>query len=336
MQQPTVSIVTPVYKVKDYIADCVQSVINQTYEKLEFILVDDCGGDNSIDIAESILKTASHPGFSYRIIHLEHNSGVSVARNTAMKAATGDYIFCLDSDDKLLPECISHLVEKAELTNADITLCDYTSGGNAQNRGGKLTASVKHITTNAECIHAFAKSWFNVAPWCKLLRRSFIESNQLYFKENIINEDAPWTFQLCLNAQRMTFVNEELYYYRDNPNSIMSFSKHQKIVDSNIVALQIFQDEIQKRPQLWNLFDIYIIYMRQVIIFYTLLIDFYSFRKISQTIDLLHKYTWVSPFFNICAPNIPKYYRTWNIALKLPRFFQPFYIWFIVKLQQHK
>ena len=332
MQQPTVSIVTPVYKVKDYIANCVQSVINQTYEKLEFILVDDCGGDNSIDIAESILKTASHPGFSYHIIRLEHNSGVSVARNTAMKAATGDYIFCLDSDDKLLPECISHLVEKAELTNADITLCDYTSGGNAQNRGGKLTAPVKHITTNAECIHAFAKSWFNVAPWCKLLRRNFIESNQLYFKEGIINEDAPWTFQLCLNAQCMAFVNEKLYYYRDNQNSIMSLTQQEQMNIAGTYTLLLMSQEISQRQDLLLSLDGYLIWIRQVIIFYTRIYKKCDSKTFSENLKLLDKIIIDSPYAKVNA-NVSKYYRLWNIVFILPKWFRRPYSYLIIWLQ---
>lgn len=111
-----VSIITPVYKVEQYIAECVQSVIDQDYDNIEFILVDDCGGDDSINIAEKLLIESTRSGLSYKILRHEGNCGVSAARNTAMLAATGDYIFCLDSDDKLMEQCITVLLAKAVST----------------------------------------------------------------------------------------------------------------------------------------------------------------------------------------------------------------------------
>lgn len=142
---PQVSIVTPVYKVESYIAECVQSVINQDYDNIEFILVDDCGGDNSIHIAEELLAGSTKSGFSYKILRHEYNRGVSAARNTAMHAATGDYIFCLDSDDRLMAECISKLAKKAVNDDADIVMCGHQSEAEALNRGGFMNAPISII-----------------------------------------------------------------------------------------------------------------------------------------------------------------------------------------------
>ena len=161
-----VSIVTPVYKVEKYIVDCIKSVINQTYPSIEFVLVDDCGGDKSVDIINDFISSTHKDGLEIKLIHHEHNQGVAAARSHAMQAATGDYIFCLDSDDMLKPECIDHLVKRMDETDADFVVCDHYSDKENEGVGGKLCASVDIIEGNKECIHSFAKNWFNLTPWC--------------------------------------------------------------------------------------------------------------------------------------------------------------------------
>ena len=111
MNQPSVSIIIPVYNVEPYVEDCIRSVIRQTYGgKMECIVVDDCGTDNSMDVVERVIGEYNGP-IPFRILHHEHNRGLSAARNTGMDAATGDYLFFLDSDDELTDDCIEKLTE---------------------------------------------------------------------------------------------------------------------------------------------------------------------------------------------------------------------------------
>lgn len=312
-----VSIVTPVYKVEKYIGDCIQSVINQTYPSIELVLVDDCGGDKSVDIINDFISSTHKDGLEIKLIHHEHNQGVAAARSHAMQAATGDYIFCLDSDDMLKPECIDHLVKRMEETDADFVVCGHYSDKENSALGGYLCAPVALIESNEECIHALAKCWFNVAPWCKLLKRSFIEKNHLYFRDGIINEDVPWTFQVCLAANSIAFLNEKLYYYRYNPNSIMSDSKKRLVNESNMIALQIFHDEIVKRPDLWENKDIYILFMRQIVIYFTMSAKQFGFRFYMKKIKLLSSFYYESSWFK--RSDIPVSYKIWNHAFCMPR-----------------
>ena len=332
--KPKISIVTPVYEVEQYISECTQSVIDQSYDNIEFILVDDCSGDNSINIAEELLVSSVKSGLVYKIMRHEHNRGVSAARNTALHVASGDYIFCLDSDDKLTPQCVAALVEKAVSTDADMVICSHLSEGKAQTRGGFLNAPVDIINTNEDCIRAFAHSWFNVAPWCKLIKRSFIEEYQLYFKEGIINEDAPWTFQLCLNAQSMAFVKQDLYVYRDNTNSIMSKKQAEHINQSNVIALQIFHHEIEIRDYLWMSVDIYNIMMRQIVIYYTMTNEQYGYAGLKKHISLLNGLQYLCPYFSCCKLAVAKYYRLWNFVFLLPDCIKALYVWMIIRLQR--
>lgn len=333
--KPKISIVTPVYEVEQYISECTQSVIDQSYDNIEFILVDDCSGDNSINIAEKLLVNSVKSGLVYKIMRHEHNRGVSAARNTALHVASGDYIFCLDSDDKLTPQCVETLVEKAVSTDADMVVCSHISEGKAQTRGGFLNAPVDMVNTNEDCIRAFAQSWFNVAPWCKLIKRSFIEQYQLYFKEGIINEDAPWTFQLCLNAQSMVFVKRDLYVYRDSTNSIMSKKQVEHINQSNVIALQIFRREIEMRDYLWKNINIYNIMMRQIVIYYTMTNEQYGYKGLKKNISLLDNLQFNCPYFFCYTSFVAKYYRLWNLAFLLPDCIKAFYLWIIIRLQQN-
>lgn len=333
--KPKISIVTPVYKAEQYISECTQSVIDQSYDNIEFILVDDCGGDNSIDIAEKLLVGCMKSGLIFKILRHEYNYGVSAARNTALHVASGDYIFCLDSDDKLTPQCVATLVGKAVSTDADMVVCSHISEGKAQTRGGFLNAPVDMVNTNEDCIRAFAQSWFNVAPWCKLIKRSFIEQHQLYFKEGIINEDAPWTFQLCLNAQSVAFVKEDLYVYRDSTNSIMSKKQVEHINQSNVIALQIFRREIEMRDYLWKNINIYNIMMRQIVIYYTMTNEQYGYKGLKKYISLLDNLQFDCPYFSCYTSLVAKYYRLWNLAFLLPDCIKAVYLWIIIRLQQN-
>lgn len=326
-----VSIVTPVYNVEQYISECVQSVLNQTYSYIEFILVDDCGHDNSIQIAKDLLEKNKRKGFIYHIISHIKNKGVAAARNSAMKVASGDYIFCLDSDDRLEPNCIELLLIRAEETSADIVMCNHKSDDCILGRGNHIIPPYDILTNNEACIHGFAELWFNVAPWCKLIRKDFLISNNLYFREGIINEDAPWTFQLCLHANKIAFLKDKLYFYRYNKNSIMTASRKMQIQKSNIVGLQMYYDEIEKRPHLWENKDIYMIFMRQVIIYYTLTYRDFNYTYYLSKIKWLKSLKYESSFFN--CKEIPATYKIWNKMFDLPYWLAGFVTYLLIFFQ---
>jgi glycosyltransferase involved in cell wall biosynthesis len=104
-----VSVIVPVYQVSDYVERCIRSVMAQTYTDIECIIVDDATRDDSIDKCEALIKEYDGP-IQFRIIHHEQNRGLSVARNTGFDAANGEYVYFLDSDDYITPDCIEKLV----------------------------------------------------------------------------------------------------------------------------------------------------------------------------------------------------------------------------------
>ncbi|MBO6252520.1 MAG: glycosyltransferase family 2 protein, partial [Bacteroidaceae bacterium] len=109
MAAPSVSIIVPVYNVQPYVEDCIRSVMRQTYDgRMECIVVDDCGTDDSIAIVEKVVADYDGP-ITFKILHHTHNRGLSAARNTGIDASTGDYLFFLDSDDEITNDCIKKL-----------------------------------------------------------------------------------------------------------------------------------------------------------------------------------------------------------------------------------
>lgn len=327
-----VSIVTPVYRVEKYIADCMKSVIDQTYPLIEFILVDDCGGDGSVNIITDIIYRTHKEGLEFKLVHHSHNQGVAAARSHAMQAATGDYIFCLDSDDKLMPECIERLVKRMDETDVDFVVCGHFSDKGNAGLGGHLCAPNDLVIGNEACIHALAESWFNVAPWGKLLKRSFVEKYQLYFRDGIINEDAPWTFQLCLNANRIAFLHEDLYFYRYNPNSIMSNKKQEKMNAAGLYTLQMMKEKLDDRKDLKGNSDAYSIWMRQIVLFYTRVYENFDFSVFS---DYCKKLDDLKVSFSYLV-KIPPYYKMCNLVFFVPNWLKPYYLSAIIKIQSHR
>ena len=119
---PIVSICVPVYGVEKYIERCARSLFNQSYDNIEYIFVDDCSKDGSIDILKEVIKDYPERLNHIKIICHEENRGLASARNTGLDAATGKYIIHVDSDDWVEPEMVEECVKLAEVNNADIVL----------------------------------------------------------------------------------------------------------------------------------------------------------------------------------------------------------------------
>lgn len=215
-----ISIVIPVYNVEPYIEDCLQSVAAQTYNgDIECIIVNDCTPDGSCDIIERFIKEYTG-NIQFKLLHHEKNRGLSAARNTGIDAATGEYIYFLDSDDEITPNCIEHLA--APLTNKkyDFVIGDYKTVG-SDIEFPPLLLDKGEITTNEEIRNTyFAGKWYMMA-WNKLCNLDYIHKEKLYFKEGLLNEDNLWTFQLACTAQSMFVTKKETYRYKVRETSIM-------------------------------------------------------------------------------------------------------------------
>ena len=215
-----VSIVVPVYNVAPYIESCLKSVMGQTYAgDMECLLVDDCGSDGSMAIAERMIGAYTGP-IRFQILHHEHNRGLSAARNTGTDAATGDYVLFLDSDDELTQDCIERLVRPV-LEDVTIEMVDGNHSTVSNNKQVVSKRQERMINTQkAVRDFYFCKRGFYVNAWNKLVSKRFIEQHQICFKEGFLWEDALWTFFLLKHLRRIYILSDITYKYNKRPYSI--------------------------------------------------------------------------------------------------------------------
>ena len=210
-----VSIIIPTYNVEAYIRECLESVAAQTYEgNIECIIVDDCGTDDSIAVAEQFI--AEYKGcIDFRILHREKNGGLSAARNSGTDAATGDYIFYLDSDDLLFPNSIADLMAIAErYPHADIVQGKMVSTNGVEAQYKKQQSS-EIITKKTELLKLLLIPGENsVSSWNRLYRRLLIVDNKLRFCEGIIFEDVDFNFRISQYVNSIAFCKERTYLFR--------------------------------------------------------------------------------------------------------------------------
>lgn len=221
-----VSIIIPIYNVQNYIIDCLKSVSMQTYTgKMECLLIDDCGADNSIEISNNFISQYKG-NISFQIIHHKENRGLSASRNTGINAAKGNYIFFLDSDDWLYPTCIENLVNAIETEeDIDYAIGNYNYDSNIIFPPLKLE---KGVYKN-NIIELYTQEKFYMMAWNKLYRTNFIKKYSLTFKERLLHEDELWSFCCSCHTNKIAVVDKPTLYYRTREGSIqnnLKFSDH--------------------------------------------------------------------------------------------------------------
>ena len=229
MAEKTVSMIIPVYNVRDYLRKCLDSVAAQTYKALEVIVVNDGSPDDSLEI---ILEyTAKYPHFSCYTIE---NRGQGGARNYGMEQAKGDYIMFLDSDDYIAPNCVEALVLAAESTGSDMVVAncyDVREDGSILNAYKNVYKSaVTNLAQDPEIL-------FNrVAPWGKLYRRELLEG--LQFACRVWYEDMRLIPKLYLRASKVCYIEDSLVYYVQRRGSTMNNKNYRR----NLEVIEAFED----------------------------------------------------------------------------------------------
>ena len=226
-----ISVIIPVYNVAPYIAACLQSVMRQTTQAaLECILVDDCGPDNSMEVVSETLQSYSGP-IDFKIVRHTQNRGLSAARNTGLAAATGDYIYFLDSDDEITPDCIERLSAPLQKEPYDLTI------GECRIEGGSLPGVALQlpegtVLRDREILHAYRLQQWYMMSVNKLYRTAFLRSNALQFKEGILHEDELWSFQIASLATSLVVITHETYIYKLRQGSITTNTVSPKSLSS--------------------------------------------------------------------------------------------------------
>ena len=214
--------------------------MSQTYQgPLECIVVDDCGTDRSIEIVEQLI--AEYEGsITFRLLHHEHNRGLSAARNTGADAANGEYVYYLDSDDAISSQCIELLTRvveghpEVEVVQGAVESIPYNKYYDLQ-----IFKTPCFVEDN-DWVRYNAFKYGERLPvnaFNKLLKKSFLVENGLAFKEGIIHEDELWSFVLYQKVKYWAVIGDKTYLHYHRPNSIMGALTNQKRASNMEVVL---------------------------------------------------------------------------------------------------
>lgn len=208
-----ISIIIPIFNVQPYVERCLQSVISQTYQgPIECLLVDDCGTDQSMGVVEQLIADYCGP-IQFKVLHHTHNRGLSAARNTGMDAATGDYLFFLDSDDEITPDGIERLVKPLTEELYDLVVGNIrTEGDDKLDSFLRLKIEDGLVLREKSIEDTYYRKW-NMMAQSKLYRIAFIREQGLRFKEGLIHEDELWSLQVACLAKSLRAVNHIAYNY---------------------------------------------------------------------------------------------------------------------------
>ena len=245
---PAVSVIIPVYNAEEYIGECLESILTQTFQDFEVIAVDDCSTDSSPDIIRSYKEN-----FGERMIltKTKKNSGNAgyTARNKGFRFARGEYVFFVDADDFLTKTALEELYTAAKNYNADVVYTGaryrYTAEEGARltrDRIGrsflaadleeKPTFTIDNPRKNLDelLLEKISLYW---VPWAKFVRRNFLIDNDISFFELLSGGDFIWTIELFAYAKRFLRIPNCVYYWRDD--SSISTTRLQREPEKQIV-----------------------------------------------------------------------------------------------------
>ena len=256
-----VSIVVPVYNVEKYLLECVKSIQQQTYSNLEIILVDDGSPDDCPRICDELAMQDNRIVVVHKL-----NGGLSDARNAGMRVATGDYVFFMDSDDEITPNCIELHCGAIAKNNADFSIANIRIIGSK-------SAVVKDLNPNLDeeqPLKTYLNREWSASACNKLYRKSFLTKNGILFKKGLLHEDILWSLKNSEYAHKIAVVKEATYLYKIRNDSITTECVKKNRIDSLLFILQVckadWQEGLISEP-LKNVYGKFVDYWR----FYTAL-----------------------------------------------------------------
>ena len=217
---PLVSIIIPVHNTEQYLKQCLNSVINQTFKDIEIIIINGCSTDNSYNIINEFKLQDNR----IIIINLETDIGIGVVRNKGLKIARGKYISFIDSDDWVKPNYIEFLYNTIKKYNVDFvsaghTIYDNNTSAFSENKNPmiflKQHTFYDFIINDEDIKKQLLLDPPSIYVWSKIYKRDFLLSNNIYFKTKFF-EDNLFTWEVIANAKNFLFVKDSIYYYRTN------------------------------------------------------------------------------------------------------------------------
>lgn len=241
-----ISVIIPVYNVEKYLRECVESVLKQTYQNFEIILVDDGSKDSSGDICDEYAEKDTR----IRVIHKE-NGGLSRARNAGFEEAQGEYVYFLDSDDWIEEKALEELKQCAEENAADVVFFDAISfedeSGEKCEKQTYIRNGVYPSGLGTEVFAALQNNKeFRSAVPLLFMKKSFIDEQDIRFLPDVLYEDLLYTFEVFCLASKVTQLSKTFYHRRYRFGSITQSKKH---TQNYLSSDQIFREVLNFSDQ---------------------------------------------------------------------------------------
>ncbi len=288
-----ISVIVPVYNVEKYLARCLDSLVNQTYQNIEIIIID----DGSTDSSNQIIKKYEDKYPKLIKAYHKKNGGLSDARNFGLNKAQGEYILFVDSDDYVDHDFVEKLYQNIVINKSDIAICniidEYENKKNTKIYTNYVPSKVGNIYQDKRILLN------RFATWNKLYKRTLFENKELKFAQGKIYEDVRLIPKLYLSAQSISFVNDALYHYVIRNNSIMTSSS----LDKNLDIISAFEDFIsfyQKR----NVYERFQDEIEKLAIDHIVIATFSRVVVLSQLRDLKKN---TEPYYTFMDKYFPKY-----------------------------
>ena len=242
------SVIVPVYNVENYLKECVDSVLSQTFTDFELILVNDGSTDSSGEMCDKYAKEDSR----VKVIH-KPNGGQSTARNMGVAQALGKFVIFLDSDDLVCDENFFSDLKSTITNDTDIVVFRYFKYyGNRRDDCGISLADINHSNKTEFLFELVKRDAFFCSCWSKTTRLSLLKDNNICFDESLSCEDMDWYYNVVSKAESFKVIDKPYVYYRQRDNSVTSTFKKKSITDyiitikkwyANIAALSDLEEK---------------------------------------------------------------------------------------------
>ena len=231
-----VTIGIPVFQAVDYIGATMESALSQTYPDIEFLIVDDCGGDGSMDVVERLQR--EHPrGGAIRVLRHRQNQGVGKSRNRIIDEAMGQYLYFLDSDDTIEPNTIELLINAMKECGAEIAYGSYERVDLIGNKPVEQRVyPAKQLLQPDEmasfAFHNYGTFMISACNW--LVNLDFLRRTKVQFIDTMFWEDMAFTYDLVAHVSRAVLLSDITYHYLCRPNSLSNY-QNRDIIDKEEV-----------------------------------------------------------------------------------------------------
>lgn len=236
-----ISVIVPIYGVEKYIERCAISLMEQTYKDIEFIFVNDCTNDKSIEKLQHVL--CKYPQRNVVVINKARNEGLPQARKTGVIASHGEYVINFDSDDWVEKDCISKMYACALENNSDIVMADYFE----EYADRQVIRQIPKVSNPISCINMMLRAQLHSGVWNKMIKRELILDVE--FPKCNMHEDLVTMVQVFLNAKVISYVHEPFYHYNlSNASSLTQTGVSIQKTIGTFENLKILESILKKSP----------------------------------------------------------------------------------------